>query len=375
MQLSSSLNSTTILETYIDHLQQVAPFRSAHILLLNDEDQLVVRLAREDEDYLPPTPMLGQQFSIAEMPLVQTMLREGQIQSLADISIYPHYALSPYHPAIHSWVGIPLVAGDKAIGLCTLEHEAVGFFTQEQIDWATALTGQAVVAIQNAWLFEQVQDNRERLQALSRRLVEVQELERHHIARELHDEAGQALASLMVGLRLLERDGVDRETVGARCQELKQIADGVMENLHRLAIDLRPASLDHLGLVAALRQQSKLISDQHEITVRFETVGKIDRLPEEIETAIYRIVQEALTNVVRHARANRVDVLLERRSQSLLVVVEDNGIGFDPSRQAAHNLGLVGMHERAEMLGGTLSIESTAGVGTTILLEVACPSD
>ena len=136
------------------------------------------------------------------------------------------------------------------------------FFTEDLIHWASALTGQAAVAIQNAWLFEQVRDGREHLVALSRRLVEVQENERHYIARELHDEAGQALASLMIGLRSLERESDNPEAVIYRSKELNQIADGVLEKLHRLAIDLRPAALDHLGLVAALRQHAERFSDE-----------------------------------------------------------------------------------------------------------------
>ena len=107
------------------------------------------------------------------------------------------------------WLGIPLLAGDQVIGACVLEHICPGFFSDERVHWA-ALTGQAAVAIHNAWLFEQVRESRERLQALSRRLVEVQEHERHFIARELHDEAGQMLASVMFGLRLMERTAATR---------------------------------------------------------------------------------------------------------------------------------------------------------------------
>ena len=211
---------------------------------------------------------------------------------------------------------------------------------------------------------------RERLKALSRRLVEVQELERHHIARELHDEAGQTLASVMVGLHMIERESADQQAVIARCREVKQIADNVLENLHRLSVDLRPAALDHLGLEAALRQHAEMVSDQHKLPVQFVTVGKIERLPGDVETAVYRIVQEALTNIVRHAQATRVDILLERQPESIMVVVEDNGMGMDVNEPLYDRLGLVGMRERADMLGGTLTVESSTGKGTTIFLEV-----
>jgi len=237
---------------------------------------------------------------------------------------------------------------------------------------AEALAAQAAVAVQNAGLFEQVRTGRERLQALSRRLVEVQETERRHIARELHDEVGQALTTLMVGLRLVERETQLSERAAARVAELKHMTDGVLENLHRLAMDLRPASLDHLGLVAALRQYIETFGRQNDLLVEFASVGLDgERLPPGVETALYRIVQEALTNVARHAQATSVDVLLERRGSQVITVIEDNGVGFDPKEAArSGRLGLFGMQERVEMLGGTLLVESSVGAGTTVVAEV-----
>jgi two-component system sensor histidine kinase UhpB len=201
--------------------------------------------------------------------------------------------------------------------------------------------------------------------------VEVQESERRYIARELHDDAGQALTSLKVGLRLLEREAGHPEAIVAGVSTLMQMADGVLENLHRLAVNLRPATLDHLGLIAALHQYAEAISDQYGLVVQFEAVGAIERLPSEVETALYRSVQEALTNVVRHARATRVDLFLKRRGDELIVLVEDNGVGFDPTAEVPDGrLGLIGLRERAEMLGGKLTVESAADAGTTLLLEV-----
>jgi len=175
-----------------------------------------------------------------------------------------------------------------------------------------------------------------------------------------------------VGLRLLERDAGHPENVIERVNELKSMTNDVLENLHRLAINLRPASLDHLGLIAALRQYIETFSRQHSIKTQFEVVGLDDkRLPPTVETNLYRIVQEALTNVVRHAKASRVDVLLERRGDQVVTIIEDNGVGFDAEAAGqSGRLGLLGMRERAEMLGGTLAIESTIGSNTTIYAEV-----
>ena len=128
-------------------------------------------------------------------------------------------------------------------------------------------------------------------------------------------------------------------------------------------------------LVAALRQHTETISDQHSIPVQFEVVGEVERISGDMETAVYRIVQEALTNIIRHAHATRIDVLLKRRDEALIVIVEDNGVGFDPKDQQNGRLGMVGMQERTTMLGGTITFESIPGSGTTVFLEVPWQSE
>ncbi len=220
-----------------------------------------------------------------------------------------------------------------------------------------------------------LQESRRELQMLSHRLVEVQEDERHAIARELHDEAGQALTSIMVGLHLLQQELDRPEEAIARIRELKQTAEGVMEGLHRLAVDLRPASLDKLGLVPALGQYMEQFARQNKLEVMSD-LSQLQgvRLPAEIETALYRIVQEALVNVARHAEATTAGVILTRRDGSVMAIVEDNGIGCDPQLAMRQGrLGLLGMRERAEMLGGSLIVESSPGGGTTVFAEVPWP--
>lgn len=375
LALSRSLDSDTVLQILLDQLHKVVPYLSAHVMLLEDEDHLTVRIARGEETWEEPLRLLGRRFDLDQLLFFDALLRERTPYYVPDTFLDSRYDFLPVDRFVRSWLGIPLQAGDQVIGVCMLEHECPNFFTDELIHSATALAGQAAVAIQNAWLFEQVREGRELQQALTRRLVEVQEFERHYIARELHDESGQALASLMMGLRHLERESGDQPHIIQHCQELKNIADGVLEDLHRLAINLRPAALDHLGLVAALRQHAEMLSLQQQLTVQFETVGRIERLPGEVETAIYRIVQESLTNVVRHAQASRADILLERRDNKLIVIIEDNGIGFDPQTPKVGHLGMLGMHERAEMLGGKITIESAPGMGSTVLLEVPWQSE
>ena len=218
----------------------------------------------------------------------------------------------------------------------------------------------------------QLAQSQESLRRLSRRLVEVQEAERRAIARELHDEASQTLTALHVGLGLLQREAGGVEPIASRTQALKQMADGVQEMLHQLAWNLRPPSLDRMGLVPTLRQYVETVGRQHGLEIDFLAVGLDNPRPSpEVEIAAYRIVQEAITNVVRHAGAGRAGVILERHGDHLQVIVEDDGKGFDPEEAAGRGrLGLFGMRERAELMGGTLTLESQPGAGATVYAEL-----
>jgi signal transduction histidine kinase len=213
----------------------------------------------------------------------------------------------------------------------------------------------------------------------SRRLIEAQENERRAIARELHDEAGQLLATLLLGLGSIQNHAPSPEIAKAMA-ELRGIADNVMQSLHRLAVDLRPVSLDRLGLEPALRQYTTTLSQQKNLTVSLAITDiASERLPPDVETTVYRVVQEALTNAVRHARATEIAVIIERRPATrgvgdrLIAIIEDNGEGFDPTTSPEGRLGLLGMRERAELANGTLSIESIPGHGTAIYLDLPWP--
>ena len=152
----------------------------------------------------------------------------------------------------------------------------------------------------------------------------------------------------------------------------KRFASEIQTNLHRLAMNLRPASLDHMGLVPALEQYVKDFIQQVQLKVEFESVGmQSRRLPNVMETALFRIAQESLTNVVLHAQASRVDLLLTCRNNQVVLIVEDDGVGFIPADSTGlDHLGLFGMHERIEMLGGKLTVESSPGKGTMVRVEV-----
>jgi signal transduction histidine kinase len=202
-----------------------------------------------------------------------------------------------------------------------------------------------------------------------RRVVAGQELERQRLARELHDETGQALTSILLGLKAVEEARTGAETDAAATQ-LRELIVGTLQDVRRLAVELRPKALDDFGLVAALERLVSGFSESTGIAVELEASLGDERLPAEVETMLYRIVQEALTNVVKHARASRVSIILIRRDRKVTALVEDDGQGFDGAIEREDGLGLLGMRERVALVDGRLMVESSAGSGTTLAVEV-----
>ncbi len=297
---------------------------------------------------------------------------ETGILFTSDVEIKTSDHLSDPAKTYQSYAAFPLIIGGNVIGMLKAVSKNNLFFGQERLPLIQSFANLAAVAIQNTWLFGEVQSSNKQLHALSQRLMKAQEEERLHLSREIHDESGQLLSALTVQLGLLEREAGHHDVVNQRMDELKRTANEIQDKLHQLAVNLRPASLDHLGLVTAMEQYIEEFSRQYEIVVEFETIGLQDkRLPGEVETALFRIVQESLTNIALHAKAERVDVLFNYRDNQIKAIIEDDGIGFIPSIPTVDNqLGLFGMRERVEMLGGKLTVESAPGRGTAVSVEV-----
>ena len=373
--LTQSLEPDAVYAVVLEHLSDLVPYDSASILLRTPDDQVEVKAMAGYERWASPEELATARtlaFDIDSTPSIARLVRNQQSVVIADARTFEDWRPGPGTGHVRSWLGVPLIARGRLVGLCSLDKVEPGFYTPEHAHLAEALAGQAAVAILNAQLYEEVRMGREQLQTLSRRLVDVQERERRYVARELHDEAGQSLTSLMVNLSLLEREAQCVEPVATRLKDLKRQVSDILEGLHRLAVDLRPASLDHLGLVPALRQYVENLERQSGIAIQFEAFGwNRERLPPEVETSLYRVVQEALTNVLRHAGATQAGVLIERRADRLIAIVEDNGKGFDVDHEMKQGrLGLIGMRERTETLGGQLVIESSAGQGTSVFVEL-----
>jgi signal transduction histidine kinase len=216
------------------------------------------------------------------------------------------------------------------------------------------------------------------------RLNEAQENEQRRIARELHDQVGQTVTGLSIGLKRLEKtiDTVaNGKGVVAQVRWLQGLTAKIGRDIHRAASDLRPTALDDLGLLKALATYVAEWSERFGIRVDLQVLGSGGgAIPPEVETAAYRIVQEALTNVLKHAGASSVSVVLERRGDHLRIIVEDDGNGFDPAQlsepgDARPRLGLSGIRERLRLLGGKVTIESAPGAGTTLYIDLPTDSE
>jgi signal transduction histidine kinase len=262
---------------------------------------------------------------------------------------------------------LDLVDATRAVGQ--------GDFSRRVRRWANDEIGELAEAFnQMTAELERADEVRTERELLRRQLLErviaAQEEERRRISRELHDSTSQSLTSLMVGLRTL--DGIcDNPQVHIQAKELRNVTEQILDDVHTLAVQLRPAVLDDLGLAAALERLAHDWSRRYQIRADFLVHIGEERLPETIETALYRIIQEALTNIARHAQAMSVSLLVERRTQDVVAVIEDDGLGFDTALiQGEGHLGLAGIRERAELLGGSLTIESTPGSGTSLFVQL-----
>jgi GAF domain-containing protein len=271
---------------------------------------------------------------------------------------------------IAAQMAVPIVIGEEIEGLLYVDNRSPRAFTDFDESALGLLAEHAAVAIRNARLFTTVQATGQRLQALSARLLEVQEAERRHLARELHDEVGQALTAVRMNLQMLRRQPETALSAG-RLDESLGMVDHILRGVRQLSLDLRPSLLDDLGLAAALRWYVGAQAERSGIAGDVVTEDVPADLPAATATTCYRIAQEAVTNAIRHARATRITVTLGSTANQLEISVSDNGIGFDVTtarRRAIQgaSAGLLGLEERVELAGGRSSIVSTPGQGTVL---------
>jgi signal transduction histidine kinase len=322
--------------------------------------------------------------------LGEVILADGPIR-LADLTADPRsVGVPPHHPRMRSFLGVPVRLGNRRFGnLYVAEKRGGGAFDPEDERLVVTLAAFAAAAIEAALL---VAAERERATAVARlaaaeerahaqqdmltRVIGAQEAERARVARDLHDEIGQSLTSVLLGQRLLidalDREDPDLTDARKHADKVRALVANALQEVRQLAFDLRPTVLDDIGLVAAVRRLARELADRHgvPVDVRLEGLDEDSRFAAELETVVYRVVQEALTNVARHAAASRASVSIATGDGWLQAAVDDDGVGFQPPPGRPASLGLAGMVERASLVGGRLAITSAPGAGTTVRLEV-----
>ncbi len=293
---------------------------------------------------------------------VMRRMRSERVDSaLEDPEIHPEGEAQQLDVQAGLWV--PLVVRGEAIGVIAAADKMGRDprFSDEDLRLAEAFGSRAAGAVE---LTRRVSRD------TVRSMLQAQELERARLSRDLHDQTGQALAALLLGLNAARRAGTLADAQAALA-DLDDIVREALADVRSIAVRLRPAALDELGLGAALERLASTVGDgdSTQVTVT-TTLSDERRLPAEIETAIYRIVQEAAANAIRHGGAKRVEVTVVTRPDVVIATVEDDGCGFDPAAVAAGRLGLAGMRERAGLFNGRLQIESTPGRGATVTVEL-----
>jgi PAS domain S-box-containing protein len=357
LQVVSVVNSTLeldgVLARILDQLRRVVNYDSASVQLL-EEGKLQVIAARGFADL---KQVLGVTFSPHETPNYK-VVTEGRPLNLADApERYPGFRRSPFSH-IRSWLGVPLRVQERIIGIIAVDRQQLGGFAEAEARLTTAFADQAALALENARLYQQAEQ------------LAVME-ERSRLARELHDSVTQSLYSLTLfaeaGRRAAEAGEKEREL--GYLTRLGEVSHQALKEMRLLVYELRTAALEKEGLVAALQQRLEAVEKRAGVQARL-LVEEMVELPALVEEGLYRIAQEALNNILKHAAASSVIVRLKTNSQWVELEVIDNGRAFEPTSPGnGGGIGLASMRERAERLGGSLTIISKPGEGTRVIAK------
>ncbi len=383
--ISAGQRLDEVLQATLDKILKIMGLRAGWIFLNAGDDQPILRLAAQSG--------LSAAFASEEASrelgqcVCMRVLQERRALIVRDICaecarLSPALILAE---GLVTHASVPLISSDRVLGMMNVASSSAREFTPDDMTLLNAVGRQLGIAVENARLWEEVKEKESLRQQFLGKVIAAQEAERQHLARELHDEAAQTLTALSLGLRRLQDDQNLPLPQRKLAEDLKSQTTGLASELHRLSVELRPSALDRVGLIGALEQYIQEFKRRYALEAQFES-DNLDQtsLSPEIETNLYRIIQEALTNVARHAQARSVSILLQVREGQIVVTVEDDGQGFDLAplhllpfsakiegeQERGGHLGLFGMQERAAMLGGSLSVESAPGEGTSIFVKI-----
>ncbi len=363
----SAANLTTLLARILEIATSIFRASVGVILLLDGEtNELHVSNTVGLDGGLDPEMgiPLGRGFS-------GTIAATGEPGFLADLSSSDGLLNGVLREKAQALWGVPMKSGEQVIGVLLIGFSRPYEWLPTERELLRGIGDRSALAIDRARMTDALREREARIAELSAHLLSAQEEERKRISRELHDETGQALMVIRLYLGMLESAVAARSARG-KIRETLEVVDRTIEGLRRTIARLSPLVLQELGLIAAIRKEAKDLARNTGVKARVAVSDDVGRLAPETETAIYRVVQEALHNVAKHAQAHTVNIQMSRENTTLRLVVEDDGVGMTPKPfTGGRSFGLAGMRERIGMLGGSVRIASTKGRGTR--LEVSVP--
>jgi signal transduction histidine kinase len=372
---SESIDINAIIETALSYCMELmaAPIGSIYLLDSTSHDLKLKMILGDLPDEILKS---ARRREFSSTPMRRVFDCHCAI-ALSDISMAPELpeevAQELKKNQLKSWACAPLMADGEVIGTLTLTRNTLAPFTKSDLTLLESIGSVIGIRLTNAQLVEDLSSRDAELHRALRRSVEIQEEERKRLARELHDEVGQALTSILIRLRSLQ-DETDLETIVDRVDGLRYLTAQSIEELRRISMDLRPAALDNLGIVPALKWYAEQSASSSGLDIQFSGPDKLERLPSETEVVLYRVAQEGINNAIRHADAQSIHVALSRNNRSVWLDVRDDGKGYNPN-EMDRGFGLVGIRERVELLHGTCGVESAPGWGTRLWIEIPLQAD
>lgn len=371
---SQSFNTEYVLNNGLARMLELVEADAGMIALFDENHEA---LALNAEHNVPPSLVTDKYLYCTDGGLVCQVLESGRpllvenVQT-GTVAMPEAFVEKIVEAGYHSLFIVPVLVRGEMLGVLNTFGGRLSL-GDDRLSLLVAVCNQLGIAIENARLWEEVRRKELIRTRLLAKTVSAQEQERLRISRELHDETGQALTTLLVQLTVTEELS-DVEAIYEHIRKLRKTVSQTIEEVRRLALDLRPSTLDDLGLVPALEWYVEEYERNTGIAVRFNVDNMTDvRMPREAEVELYRVVQEALTNVARHAQASTVTLEVERRKNAVTIEIADDGHGFDAEEALSadtRSLGLLGMQERVELIGGQFALASAPGQGTHLLLTV-----
>jgi len=369
--LATSLDTNAVLDLILEQIGRVIQNDVCSIMLIESAENTRTVRSHGYNTFKADLFIETFIFPLSGLSIRKEIIKSGEALVVPDVAEDPRWA-KVGAAWLRSYIAAPIIIQKKVVGLINVGSSMPGVYSQAHANHLQTFAHQAAVAFQNARFFEEAQANTKRLQSLSHQLINIQETERRYLARELHDEIGQALTAISLILKAVQ-NLTDPSLIQTRIGEGLAILNLALQQVRKISLDLHPSLLDDLGLVPALRWYADREAKWGNFKVLVQA-KEIKNLPEELKLVCFRVTQEALTNISRHAKADNVTIQVRKQSGILHLFIHDDGQGFNVQEMLnsaiqGQSLGLLGMKERVILIGGEIEIHSTPNAGTKIHVQ------